>query len=72
VWTGDFKTGEWNTFTHRVPCDASLPVAELGLYLFGSGDMQGTAYLDAVTALPGSSGAKERPTPVLHELKELP
>jgi hypothetical protein len=72
VWTGAFKSGEWNLFTHRVPCDASLPITELGLYLFGSGDMQGNIYLDGISALPGSSGAKERPKPLLRPLKELP
>jgi hypothetical protein len=72
VWTGAFKAGQWNSFTHRVPCDAVAPLSELGLYLFASGNMQTTAYLASLTGVPGPVGSKARKTPALRTLKELP
>jgi hypothetical protein len=72
VWTGAFHAGQWNTFTHRVPCDAVAPLSELGLYLFAAGNMQTTAYLAAVSGKPGSAGLKAHKPPVLRSLTELP
>jgi hypothetical protein len=48
-FAGGFKPNAWNTFSVNVPCDAVLPLKEIGIYLFSDNPGKAKAYIDAVT-----------------------